>query len=76
MDHAEFPELPAAPDASATGRRTARRPKRRRSFAPDWEIADELPAELPVTPAEVEIFEAYFGAVLDELLAKRARDAC
>lgn len=73
MDHAEFPHPPAPSDGGAHAQPVKRGLRKRRSVPPNWELEDKLPAVLPVTPAEVEIFEAYFGAILDELLAKRAR---
>lgn len=38
-----------------------------------WVVADELPPEMPIRPAEIEVIETYFGALLDEMLAGHAR---
>lgn len=38
-----------------------------------WVVADELPPKMPILPAEIEVIETYFGALLDELLAGHAR---
>lgn len=43
--------------------------QRRRVVSDNWTVHDCWPAEVPVTPAEVEVVETYLGAVLDELLA-------
>jgi hypothetical protein len=32
-----------------------------------WTVVNELPDPLPVTPAEIEALERYFGEVLDEV---------
>ena len=32
-----------------------------------WTVVNELPDPLPVTTAEIEAFERYFGEVLDEV---------
>ncbi|WP_454001908.1 hypothetical protein [Afipia felis] len=32
-------------------------------------MSDELPPKIPVFPAEIEVIETYFGALLNELLA-------
>jgi hypothetical protein len=38
-----------------------------------WVITDDLPEQIPVTPEEIVLFQAYFGDVLDELLASHRR---
>lgn len=46
-------------------------PKRRgRAVADDlsdWRVVDDWPNDVPVTPEEVDVFEAWFGDVLEEL---------
>lgn len=42
-----------------------RRPKATRS---GMEITDDWPARVPVTEAELDLFEAHFGPLIDELL--------
>jgi len=32
-----------------------------------WTVTDDWPEKVPITGAEIEIFERYFGDVLDEL---------
>ncbi len=32
-----------------------------------WRVQDDWPARVPVTDAEVDVFEAWFGDVFDEL---------
>ena len=46
--------------------------QRRRSRPPDndpgaWRVIDDWPERVPVTEREVDVFEAWFGDVLDEL---------
>ena len=33
-----------------------------------WLVTDDWPERVPVTEAEVDVFEAWFGDILDELL--------
>jgi hypothetical protein len=33
----------------------------------DWRVADDWPARVPVTPAELDVFEAWFGDLFDDL---------
>nr|WP_208110877.1 hypothetical protein [Aquamicrobium defluvii] len=44
-------------------------PKRRRPKhdVSTWTVIDDWPEKVPITQAEIEIFERYFGDVLDEL---------
>ena len=50
----------------------ARRPGRP---APDdsttWTVKDDWPEHVPVTEAEIEVFEAWFGDLFDELFSTR-----
>lgn len=32
-----------------------------------WRVTDDWPERVPVTPEEVDVFEAWFGDILDEL---------
>jgi hypothetical protein len=34
----------------------------------DWTVADNWPECIPVTEAEVDVFEAWFGDIFDQLL--------
>ncbi len=54
----------------------ARLPARRRSRpAPEdpttWIVKDDWPEDVPVTEAEIEVFEAWFGDLFDELFSTR-----
>ncbi len=33
----------------------------------DWRVVDDWPDDVPVTPEEVDIFERWFGDLLDEM---------
>jgi hypothetical protein len=43
--------------------------------APDdpstWTVTDDWPEDVPVTEAEIEVFEAWFGDLFDELFSTR-----
>jgi hypothetical protein len=50
----------------------ARRPGRPQADDPStWTVTDDWPDEVPVTEAEVEVFEAWFGDLFDELFSTR-----
>lgn len=50
----------------------ARRPGRPRVDDPTtWTVSDDWPDEVPVTEAEIEVFEAWFGELFDELFSTR-----
>jgi hypothetical protein len=34
-------------------------------------VTDDWPAEVPITEAEIEVFEAWFGDLFDELFSMR-----
>jgi hypothetical protein len=38
---------------------------------PVWSVTDDWPEEVPVTKAEIEVFEAWFGDLFDELFSTR-----
>jgi hypothetical protein len=51
-----------------------------RKFSPDrpapddpstWTVTDDWPEDVPVTEAEIEVFEAWFGDLFDELFSTR-----
>ena len=51
-------------------RRPTRRLRRSRKVDPiDWTVTDNWPEDVPVTEAEVDVFEAWFGDLLDELFS-------
>ena len=33
----------------------------------DWRVVDDCPDDVPVTPEEVDVFERWFGDLLDEM---------
>lgn len=33
----------------------------------DWRVVDDWPDDVPVTPKEVDVFERWFGDLLDEM---------
>lgn len=35
-----------------------------------WTVTDDWPEHVPVTEAEIDLFEAYFGDILDEMFSK------
>jgi hypothetical protein len=37
----------------------------------DWRVIDDWPARVPVTPEEVDVFEAWFGDIIDEIFGPR-----
>jgi hypothetical protein len=67
----------AAADAPADdlydyARPPARRPGRPTPDDPStWTVKDDWPEDVPVTEAEIEVFEAWFGDLFDELFSTR-----
>jgi hypothetical protein len=52
--------------------RPARRARRSVKIDPiEWTVTDDWPEDVPVTEAEVEVFEAWFGDLFDELFSTR-----
>ena len=49
-------------------RRRGRPARKKRS---EWIVTDDWPAEIPITEAEIEVFEAWFGDLFDELFSTR-----
>jgi hypothetical protein len=53
------------------------RPPARRAGRPapedpsTWTVTDDWPEDVPVTEAEIEVFEAWFGDLFDELFSTR-----
>jgi hypothetical protein len=37
----------------------------------EWTVTDDWPEEVPITEAEIEVFEAWFGDLFDELFSTR-----
>jgi hypothetical protein len=50
---------------TATRQRSCRRRAKRPS--PTWFVTDDWPEDVPVTDAEIAVFEAWFGELFDEL---------
>jgi hypothetical protein len=50
--------------AAPPARRVGRPPKDNLS---SWTVTDDWPERIPVTDAEVDVFEAWFGDLFDEL---------
>ncbi len=67
----------AAPDALADDLYDYARPSARRRGEParedptTWTVKDDWPEDVPVTEAEIEVFEAWFGDLFDELFSTR-----
>lgn len=40
----------------------------------DWRVTDDWPEDVPVTPEEVDVFEAWFGGILEELFGPERPD--
>jgi hypothetical protein len=51
--------------AASPARRSGRPPAHDLSA---WTVTDDWPGRVPVTDREVDVFEAWFGGILDELL--------
>jgi len=49
--------------------RRRRRPATRERS--EWTVTDDWPDEVPITEAEIEVFEAWFGDLFDELFSTR-----
>lgn len=63
--------LPRPPKVRSSARRVnVRRSRLDRDRV--WAVSDELPLQIPVLPAEIEVIETYFGAILDEFLGGHA----
>ena len=54
----------ARPPARRVGRPAAEKTK-------TWTVTDDWPNEVPITEAEIEVFEAWFGDLFDELFSTR-----
>lgn len=62
----------AADDLYDYLRPPATRPGRPRAEDPStWTVTDDWPEDVPVTEAEIEVFEAWFSDLFDELFATR-----
>jgi hypothetical protein len=49
-----------------------KRARRRKAEDPStWTVTDDWPENVPVTEAEIEVFEAWFADLFDELFATR-----
>ena len=52
--------------STAPVRRSGRPVKNDRS---EWTVTDDWPDDVPITEAEIEVFEAWFGDLFDELFS-------
>ena len=50
---------------------TRRKGRPAKSVRSDWTVTDDWPADVPITEAEIEVFEAWFGDLFDELFSTR-----
>ncbi|MDR6955768.1 hypothetical protein J2X65_005151 [Ancylobacter sp. 3268] len=56
--------MPASPEAPAAKERGTEPP------LDHWTVSDDWPDRVPVTEAEIDLFEAWFGDILDELFGR------
>jgi hypothetical protein len=42
-----------------------------KAYRGEWIVTDDWPEDVPVTDTEVDVFEAWFGELLDELFSPR-----
>ena len=66
-ERAGFGRLPDDLYAYAEARPTLRIGRPVKHDPDDWTINDDWPEHIPVTEAEVDVFEAWFGDLFDEL---------
>jgi hypothetical protein len=52
-------------------RLTRRRGRSAKVEPTEWVVTDDWPEQVPVTEAEIEVFEAWFGDLFDELFSTR-----
>jgi hypothetical protein len=64
-DRAAFGELP--PDLYVVPGPWPRLGRPVKHDVETWRVGDDWPARVPVTDAEVDVFEAWFGDLFDEL---------
>jgi hypothetical protein len=55
-------------DYAPTGGRPRRRQAKRAPVT--WMVTDDWPEDMPVTDAEIDVFEAWFGDLFDDLFGK------
>ena len=62
----------ALPDELYDYARAPARPGRRRAkrASMTWAVTDDWPKDVPVTETEIDVFEAWFGDLFDELFGK------
>jgi hypothetical protein len=73
--HKSQPRCPPAPallDDLYDYVRAPARPGRRRAKqdSTTWSVSDDWPQDVPVTATEIDVFEAWFGELFDELFGK------
>ena len=52
-------------------RKPSRRGRRSKRDRITWTVMDDWPKDVPVTEAEIDVFEAWFGDLFDELLGQQ-----
>jgi hypothetical protein len=57
----DYAQPPHHPDEQAPGDKLA-----------NWRVIDDWPSHVPVTPEELDVFEAWFGDIIDEIFSSRA----
>jgi hypothetical protein len=62
----------ALPDDLYDYARAPARPDRRRAkrASVTWTVTDDWPKDVPVTESEIDVFEAWFGDLFDDLFGK------
>jgi hypothetical protein len=53
------------------GQPVRRRGRPARKVRAEWTVTDDWPEDVPITEAEIEVFEAWFGDLFDELFSTR-----
>ena len=61
-------EITGRPVRLSAANNSGRPAKKERS---EWTVTDDWPDEVPITEAEIEVFEAWFGDLFDELFSTR-----
>ena len=64
-------QLGSLPDDLYDYLQPAVRRKGRPADRSGWTVTDDWPDEVPITEAEIEVFEAWFGDLFDELFSTR-----
>ena len=73
LDHDERGHRDRCPTTSTTicSQQLDEGAARQRRDRSEWTVTDDWPDEVPITEAEIEVFEAWFGDLFDELFSTR-----